>query len=439
MPVPSDVHYRMKKILPALYASFMILGICMAFSGCLTDGESSLPQVYADVEVTSFGCADVSVRIEIADLPDAEYVPFAFYPPLFSSRATLPVTDEDFALACPDGFVGGEVTDLRVSGDAAAFVQDGEILRVYPSSKDGALSFCFDYSLRLPLNEMRYGCDDFAMRLADFLPRLCLFRGGFREDRYAPIGDPFAFDTADYRVRVSYSDEFTLAAPGEVAAIEGGATIYLPSARDFTLVLLRDPHSATASDDGFAVTAYAADSAAARSAADSALAAAAYFRKNIGEPIRGALTVVVLPFYSGGMEYCGLVYVSDALSAAETASCVVHETAHLWWYDSVGFDQVNEPWRDETLAQVCTFAYFCDALPPYGYTLVEAATVGGANAGNARRPLSQFESTRDYTTSIYCKESARLYSLRATEGDEKFFGDLASLFAEHRGSICPAG
>lgn len=429
----------MKKILSALCAVIAFLGTCIAFSGCSTVDDPALPQVYADIEIASFGCVDVSVRIETSDLPDAEYVPFAFYPPLFSSRATLPVTDDEFASACPDGFAAGAVTGLRVSGDAAAFMQDGEILRVYPSANDGSLSFCFDYSLRLPVNEMRYGFDDFAMRLADFLPRLCLLRGEFREDRYAPIGDPFAFDTADYYVRVSYPDDLTLAVPGSVAAIEGGATIYLPSARDFTLVLLRDPHFATASDDGFAVTAYAADATAARSAADIALSAAAYFRKKLGEPIRDALTVVVLPFYAGGMEYCGLVYVSDALSASETAACVVHETAHMWWYDSVGFDQVNEPWKDETLAQASTFAYFCDTLPPYGYALVEAAMVGGADAGDSRRPLAAFSSSRDYATSVYCKGASQLYALRAAVGDEKFFGGLSAIFSKYRGAIFPSG
>lgn len=63
---------------------------------------------------------------------------------------------------------------------------------------------------------MRYGYDDFAVRLADFLPRLYACDDGFTQHPYLPIGDPFAFDQSDYDVTVLYPEEYALAAPGEV-------------------------------------------------------------------------------------------------------------------------------------------------------------------------------------------------------------------------------
>ena len=413
-------------LLPVVAAAFFLLSSC-------SEADPTV-DVYADVEVLSDELVDVSVRVEASSLPDGEYVPFAFYPPLFSSRETLPVTDDAYASAYPDGFDAGEVIDFETGGDIAACTRNGCILRVYPERRGGTLSFCFDYTLRVPVNAMRYGRDDFALRLADFLPRLCLFGGEYREYDCLPVGDPFAFDAADYRLRVTYPDRLTLAAPGEVAAIENGATVYLPDARDCTLVLLKDPETASASDADFAVTAYAPDKAEARSAADLALSAAAYFRQKIGAPVRDALTVVVLPFYAGGMEYCGLVYVADSLSSSASAACVVHETAHLWWYDSVGFDQVAEPWKDEALAQSCTFAYFCDKLPPFGYTLVESAVAASPPDADFRRPLGDYTSAEDYARSVYCAAATRLYALRSC-GDERFFGALSDFFADHRGSV----
>lgn len=410
----------------------VVIAACVAFCGC-SQADPTI-DVYADVTVLSDELVAVSVRVEASSLPDGEYVPFAFYPPLFSSRETLPVTDDAFAAACPDGFDAGEVLDFRAGGDVAAYTQSGCLLRVCPKRRGGTLSFCFDYTLRVPVNAMRYGRDEFALRLADFLPRLCLFGGEYREYDCLPIGDPFAFDAADYRLRVTHPDGMTLAAPGEVAATEDGATVYLADARDCTLVLLKDPDTAVASDGAFAVTAYARDEAKARSAADLALSSAAYFREKIGAPVRDALTVVVLPFYAGGMEYCGLVYVADSLSASAAAACVVHETAHLWWYDSVGFDQVAEPWKDEALAQSCMFAYFCDKLPPFGYTLVESAVAASPAVTNFRRPLSEYGSAADYHRSVYCAAATKLYALRSL-GDEKFFGALSAFFADRRGGV----
>jgi aminopeptidase N len=41
-------------------------------------------------------------------------------------------------------------------------------------------------------------------------------------------------------------------------------------------------------------------------------------------------------------------------------STVAHEAAHQWFYNTVGNDQVDEPWLDEALAQYATWLYYVD-------------------------------------------------------------------------------
>jgi aminopeptidase N len=41
-------------------------------------------------------------------------------------------------------------------------------------------------------------------------------------------------------------------------------------------------------------------------------------------------------------------------------STTAHETAHQWFYNLVGNDQLNEPWLDEATAQYATWKYFAD-------------------------------------------------------------------------------
>jgi aminopeptidase N len=41
-------------------------------------------------------------------------------------------------------------------------------------------------------------------------------------------------------------------------------------------------------------------------------------------------------------------------------SVSAHETAHQWFYNLVGNDQLNEPWLDEATAQYATWLYYID-------------------------------------------------------------------------------
>ena len=80
------------------------------------------------------------------------------------------------------------------------------------------------------------------------------------------------------------------------------------------------------------------------------------------------------------------------------------------------------------------FAYFCEKLPPFGYTLVESAVAAAPAVTDFRRPLSEYGSASDYHRSVYCAAATKLYALRSL-GDEKFFSALSDFFADRRGGV----
>ena len=48
---------------------------------------------------------------------------------------------------------------------------------------------------------------------------------------------------------------------------------------------------------------------------------------------------------------------------------VAHEVGHQWFYNTVGNDQANEPWVDESLTQYITSMYFLDEYGQNGMDL----------------------------------------------------------------------
>jgi hypothetical protein len=81
--------------------------------------------------------------------------------------------------------------------------------------------------------------------------------------------------------------------------------------------------------------------------------------------------IVSTPMLAKGMEYPGIVAISQELydpqatviglpSEVILESTVAHETAHQWFYNVVGNDQVDEPWLDEAVVQYATGLYYED-------------------------------------------------------------------------------
>ena len=123
---------------------------------------------------------------------------------------------------------------------------------------------------------------------------------------------------------------------------------------------------------------------------DAAKAALRAYNRRFGCYPYPTYSVVACDFYIGGMEYPNLVMIDQSLyhqERAETLEFVVaHETAHQWWYQMVGNDEVAEPWLDESLTNYLPPALLPDTQGPEAF---EAAYEKLRRPARHRRPGHQ--------------------------------------------------
>jgi len=192
------------------------------------------------------------------------------------------------------------------------------------------------------------------------------------------------------------------------------------------------------------------DEAGGKRALDYAVRALQYFNETFGTYPFTELDVAATPTTAGGIEYPGLIVITQRLYGEPALVpgtkvggffewATVHETAHQWWYSLVGSDQVDEPWLDEALTQYATLMY------------VEA-TYGQAAAAAVRwivfeqpyrrlveegrdQPVGQ--SVRafngdDYGLVVYAKGPLFFQALRDKMGDATFLAFLQAYFKAYR-------
>ena len=104
---------------------------------------------------------------------------------------------------------------------------------------------------------------------------------------------------------------------------------------------------------------------------------------------------------------------------------VVHEAAHMWFYNLVGNDTLDQPWLDESLAQFATWQYFLDR---YGDAAAQEFLQGDLQlrwdmASDPTIPIglpvSAYE-IMDYDAIIYGRGAFFFMELRQLMGVEKF-------------------
>lgn len=122
--------------------------------------------------------------------------------------------------------------------------------------------------------------------------------------------------------------------------------------------------------------------------------------------------VIVQGDFPDGMEFTGLVFVSDAWFTSNNGTAqsyltfiTVHEVAHQWWYGRIGSDQAMTPWLDEALAtysEVIFYEEFYPELRDWWWQFRVNNFVGGRYRGkNVDSSVYEFASIRDYINAVY--------------------------------------
>jgi aminopeptidase N len=223
--------------------------------------------------------------------------------------------------------------------------------------------------------------DDDILALAHFYPMFAVYdETGWHTMPSPPHGDETFADASFYLVEVKApTDQVLVAAGNEVDRHTTGeqqsVTFAAGPARDFYLVS-SDRFEVTRQQLGpVLISSYAPGDS--LEGAELALSVAAdaleSFEARYGPYPYSELDIVSTPTNALGVEYPGVfanalrIYdltgssSSGVPNSALLESTTAHETAHQWFYNLIGNDQLNEPWLDESLTQYATWQYFIDS------------------------------------------------------------------------------
>jgi hypothetical protein len=242
-----------------------------------------------------------------------------------------------------------------------------------------AMDFLVDIPSEGGSNYGVFATIDDVMALAHFYPQVAVFDDqGWHIEPPPPNADVTYADTGFYLVRVTAPTEQVLVASGiEIDRQEFGdsqvTTFAAGPMRDFYLassdayeVISRQVGETTINSYGFPE--FSEHNAA---AVDYAAGAMESFNDRFGPYPYSEFDIAPTPNLALGVEYPGVVVIRSALysplatigdapATAYLESVVAHEVGHQWFYSTIGNDQIDEPWLDESLTQHVTYLYFVD-------------------------------------------------------------------------------
>lgn len=380
------------------------------------------------------------------------------WPNAFQSVDTSPCAAEEdwYSLYYPNGFSSGALVMARAEANGQSvlyrYTDDAKTVVKIPVPggwQAGAQAeLTLTYTLQLPQMAYRFGVweDIWTLGNAFAIPAVWE-NGAFRTDAYAPVGDPFVSDCANYTVTMTVPKGYVCAGSAkpsvETADGEQMYSFEALAVRDFALTICPEYQSAQAMQSGVLVTAYAAETGQAKELLKYGRRALETYSELYGSYPYPSYTLAQVSFPHGGMEYPGLSMISsDLLSSGgrKLEYAVAHETAHQWWYAAVGSDSWNQPWQDEALAEFSLLEY---AEKRYG--LAERNDLEQSRMESALRvtvpqgvtpgaPLDYYPSMSLYKLVVYDRGAACLCALDRTVSLDGFLRDYYRNYAFRRAS-----
>ena len=309
----------------------------------------------------------------------------------YTNREDAPLNEIQFRLF--PNILGGKMEVRNLTADGKPVTPSYGLensLMIVPLAESleigKSIILAMEFTLEIPTDvELNYGVLAFydgVLTLAHAYPVIPVYNEeGWNAELPPQSGDLTFNDAAFYLVTVIAPKGLTVVASGlesapetagrQKAGTERSRSVWNVAsgpARDFFLAASRDYEVVTQKVGGVTVNSYAPKSL--KEGSQSALTTAARALETFSEMYAPypytEFDVIITPTLALGIEYPGATAIADRILLGEYGdqtssyleSTVVHETAHQWFYNLVGNDQLDEPWLDESLAQFATWQYY---------------------------------------------------------------------------------
>lgn len=354
------------------------------------------------------------------------------------------------------------VTDVEVDGspvEPALTLQDSVMTVQLPDplapGETTVVTMAFDVTV--PVEEGgNYGVflfDEEIAALAHFYPLLAVYDDeGWNYEIPSPSGDMVYSDAGFFVVRLESAASLEVATSGRLFArhtpASGDSDIRWFAAgpiRDFYMAASHRYDLLQAEVGETIINSFAPEEFAVESMEmlQYAKASLEMFNGLYGVYPYAELDIVSTATLASGVEYPGAIAMAmghydrdEDFEPSGMISTIVHEVAHQWFYGTVGNDQLDEPWLDESLAQYATWTYWGDTAGPEGaegfgdhldsrWARVDYADIP------IGLPVASYEGA-EYSAIVYGRGALFLDDLAAIMGQEafdEFLLDYAETFA----------
>lgn len=446
----------------ARYIIFVLVLLCLVtlFAACNAETESRTNAVYDinlsyDGNLTVEGVQNVCYTNNLAQPLDS--LKIMLYANAYKQNA---FTITDAGEAYYDGISYGniEIDEFTVNGNETEFSlsENEQVLSVdIPSTASGEkVDFSIKYTVTLPKCNGRLGVTQKTVNLCSLYPVVCpIVNGKFVETEYSPYGDPYVADVQDFFVTLTAPDGYVLACSGKITdetQTDGTKTfeITAKNTRDFAMVLSQSFALLAKTADGVEIKYLYYDDSQPAETLGIAQNALKIFSDAFGKYPYDTYTVVQAPFVAMGMEYSSLSIIADNLPQDYLETTVVHETAHQWWYETVGTLQTSEAFVDEGLAEFSTAYYFkangdkekyADLYGSHKLSYAVYKAYAKANGitfdETMAKPLSDFNSSNKYVVIAYDKGALMFGWVFDILGEKKFKKAMRNFYEKYKFKI----
>jgi len=338
------------------------------------------------------------------------------------------------------------VSDVRVNGVLADFVLVGTALTIMPRSNvlsNRPVEVTMDYTVTVPKISHRNGSNKDAVWAGNWLPLLAVREGQtWLTYPYYPAGDPFHNQVADFTINIEVPPGYTLVGPGVLHKTNSTFTVVAKNIREFAIAIgPAYTQAVRTSRQGVELSFYTynAPPNTVNSLLDELEDMIDYFTAEVGPYSYPSLRFVQTGWFLGGMEYPGVVLLSDATlqNYYSVRSTMLHELAHQWFYAIIGNNQVTDSWIDEGLATFFQQRYLQGSELDSHYAKERMAlapllkTHPDVRLGQS---LDIYTDWSHYYRVNYRRSSLMQYDLFKLMGADKYRLFTQSLYAEYKDS-----
>ncbi|MEA1994354.1 MAG: M1 family metallopeptidase [Euryarchaeota archaeon] len=302
-----------------------------------------------------------------------------------------------------------------------------------------------------------FGYFEDILALDEFYPVVPVYDDdGWNVENPPPNGDLTYYDASFYLVRVTAPPELRIATSGievsrtekdnqQVVSFAAGPArdFYLAASKSYTVL------SNTVGETTINSYAFSGQENEAGLALQFATDALKSYSERFGDYPYTEFDVVSTSMKASGMEYPGIIAVSQKFYDPETKEkqppgffeiVLAHETAHQWFYNVVGNDQVDKPWLDEAVVQYCTGLYQLDT---HGETAAQSYrryswTDWWASIEKAEIPIGMSSAAyteREYGPIVYARGPLFIEAVKERMGEQKFNAFLRDYYESNKWGI----